>query len=177
MKIDLHRICKVAIFSGVDRTPPYPIQWTNDHTAKFSTRESDPQLYVIEFEIDVEGKFTSISFFNASHPTISYGVTGTGNPIKVFETVVHAILQFHKDNVEELFAHKFSFTASTTELFELEPGKYDKRPTKRVEFYRKLIQRFLPNWKVEEDSHSHSVFFTVTSPEFDSLSELLGVRH
>lgn len=60
--------------------------------------------YIIEFSYwsegnyDIDEPFWEVSFGNMSHGDDGYGITNTGNEIKVFSTIVNIMKEFTKKN-------------------------------------------------------------------------------
>lgn len=78
-----------------------------------------------------------------------FGTTGTGNSSEVLSTAVDIMrefLQYYGERVQEL--------------------TFDAKENSRITLYRKMIQRLLPNWNLDEDySSDYGLRFTLTRPK------------
>ena len=111
----------------------------------------------VNYELKAEGNITTLGFwwidFSATNPDIpSIGLTGTGNELQVFSTVIDIIVN---DIIPATSPRWIAFSASLTDGL----GK----KIARADLYSRLVKKYLPaNYEAEITDEGGSRIFNIT---------------
>lgn len=135
MKIDLVRIASKALFG----TPyPFELKKFRPHIdlADFKTSEGNEYSVVFIRNDAVDKTEIQFGWRNPEEKTLETGITGTGDSLRVFSTVLHAFRAYLNQHSDD----------PTTNHIEFSALKYEhERGSARPKLYDRMISQFLPS--------------------------------